>query len=53
MFQLAPSDVSSRLDNWEGGGGVFLYSCSEEFLFKSIVLVVCEDEYKNICSSPP
>ena len=34
-----------------GGGLIFIYSGSAQFLFKSIVFMVCEHEYMNI--SPP
>ena len=36
-----------------GGGLIFIYSGSAQFLFKSIVFMVCEHEYMNISPPPP
>ena len=50
------TDLSTRLrrkfDNWEGGGTYsYIHVLHNQFLLKSIVLLVCEYEYMNMC--PP
>ncbi len=48
-----------KIDNWGGGGHIFIYSCYAQLIsfeieikiLKSIVFTVCEQEYMNIC--PP
>ena len=48
-----PCQGRSKLDNWRGGGVIFIYSGSAQLIFlKSIVFMVCEHEYMNISPTP-
>ena len=50
-----------EIDNWGGGGHIFIYSCYAQLIsfeieikiLKSIVFTVCEQEYMNMCPPPP